>query len=376
MGLLSALTRKSKSRSSGRRGFASAAKQKLPIFRWFGPSATVAGVLAILGFVFTGKVEFSRLDGLTGGIGSETSGLGDIPIQPVSLRALGQKSPQTIRIATFNIQVFGDKKSQDANVMQTLAQTASLFDVIAIQEVRGGDATAVDRLVNLINRSGGSYSSIISEPIGRTSQKESYAFIWDQSRIMFLPNSAYVVQDTADRMHREPMVASFEVRTVAADGRLPFSFNMINAHTDPDEVSATSGINELDVLDDVFVRVRDFEYQTSGQEDTILVGDLNVDVRGLSELGSIPNVYSIAGDLKTNTLRTKTYDHILIDRTVTTEFTGRYGVLDFQNDFGLTQEQAIKVSDHQPVWAEFSAFESVRQPAIASDIRADGRAPR
>ncbi len=372
MGLLKRLTRATKKRSTRRRGFAAAAKQSLPIIRWFGPSATIAGVMAVVGMLFTGKIDFNRLDGLTGGI---VGGSGEATIQPVSLRTLGQKSPQTIRIATFNIQVFGDKKSQDANVMQSLAQVISQFDVVAIQEVRGGDSAAIDRLVDLVNRSGGAYAGIISEPIGRTSQKESYAFVWDQSRIMFNPNSAYVVQDAADRMHREPMVASFEVRTVASDGRLPFSFNIINAHTDPDEVSATRGINELDVLDDVFVRVRDYEYQTSGQEDTLLVGDLNVDVKGLSELGSIPNVVSIAGDIKTNTLRTKTYDHILIDRTMTTEYTGRYGVLDFQTDLGLTQEQASRVSDHQPVWAEFSAFESVRQPAIAADIRGTEAAP-
>ena len=64
-----------------------------------------------------------------------------------------------------------------------------------------------------------------------------------------------------------------------------------------------------------------------------------------------------AGDVKTNTRRTKTYDHILIDRRMTREYTGRFGVLDFQNDLGLTEEQAILVSDHQPLWAEFSAYE-------------------
>ncbi len=367
MGLLSRKSGKStRSRTSAGAAVASSLISGIPIVRWIGPSVTIAGVLALLGFVFTGRIDFSRLDSLTGNVASTADGP---VVQPVSLRNLGLKKAETIRIATFNIKVFGEKKSQDQNVMGVLAQVINQFDAVAIQEVRGGDSAAIDRLIQLVNLSGGNYASILSEPIGRTSQKESYAFVWDQSRIMYVTNSAYVVQDTADRMHREPMVASFEVRTKPVSGRLPFSFNIINAHTDPDEVSASTGINELDVLDDVFVRVRDYEYQTNGQEDTLLVGDLNVDVAGLSELGKIPNVVSVAGDVKTNTLRTKTYDHILLDRTVTTEFTGRFGVLDFQNDLGLTQEQANLVSDHQPVWAEFSAYESVRQPTMAADPR-------
>ena len=98
------------------------------------------------------------------------------------------------------------------------------------------------------------------------------------------------------------------------------------------------------------------------KDDVILLGDLNVDTAGLSELGRIPGVESIARDVKTNTRRTKTYDHILIDRTMTREYTGRFGVLDFQRDFGLSEEEALSVSDHQPVWAEFSAYEMPLYP--------------
>src|SRR6476660_3760560 len=42
----------------------------------------------------------------------------------------------TIRIATFNIQFFGEAKLNDAQVMQTIAATLKNFDLIAIQEVR------------------------------------------------------------------------------------------------------------------------------------------------------------------------------------------------------------------------------------------------
>jgi hypothetical protein len=131
-------------------------------------------------------------------------------------------------------------------------------------------------------------------------------------------------------------------------------------------VAASAIENEMNVLDDVYVRVRQYDYQLTGEEDCIMVGDLNVDTKGLRELGQIPGVETIAGDVKTNTRRNKTYDHILIDRTMTREFTGRFGILDFQRDFGLTEEQALRVSDHQPLWAEFSAYELPRFDPIAT----------
>jgi endonuclease/exonuclease/phosphatase family metal-dependent hydrolase len=336
-----------------------------PIGRFFGPALTGSGIVATLVMVLTGQIDLSQLDLLRqNGDGSSASA--QATIQPVNLQSLGQKSPETVRIATFNIQVFGKKKASDSEVMPILAQIVSQFDVVAIQEVRGGDAEPIQALVDLLRASGAYYSATISEPIGRTSQTESYAFVWDATRIRFVEGSAYLVQDQADRMHREPMVASFESRVGLADGRRPFRFTLINAHTSPSEVEASAIANEMNVLDDVFVRVRQYDYQTTGEEDCIMLGDLNVDTKGLRELGQIPNVVTIAGDLMTNTRRTKTYDHILLDRTLTREYTGRFGILDFERDLGLSEEMALRVSDHMPLWAEFSAYEVPRFEPVAN----------
>jgi endonuclease/exonuclease/phosphatase (EEP) superfamily protein YafD len=167
-------------------------------------------------------------------------------------------------------------------------------------------------------------------------------------------------------MHREPMVASFEAVVGAGDGRRPFRFTLINVHSSPSEVATSALENELNVLDDVYLRVRQYDYQSTGEEDFIMLGDLNVDTSGLGELGQIPKIESIAGNTPTNTRRSKTYDHILIDRTLTREYTGRFGVIDFQRDYGLNAEQALMVSDHQPLWAEFSAYELPRFDPVAA----------
>lgn len=336
------------------------------LMRFLGPMLTGAGLLATLAMLLTGQIDLSQLDLLTrGGDAADTTAV-SATIKPVNLQSLGQKSSETIRIATFNIQTFDKTKASDAEVMPILAQVISQFDVVAIQEVQGGDSEPIQALVDLLRASGAYYSATVSEPIGRMSQTESYAYIWDETRIQFVNQSAYLVQDQADRMHREPMVASFESRAGLADGRRPFRFTLINAHTSSSEVDASAIADEMNVLDDVFVRVRDYDYKMTGEEDCIMLGDLNVDTVGLRELGQIPNIISIAGDLKTNTLRTETFDHILIDRTMTREFTGRFGQIDFVLDLELSQEQALRVSDHLSLWAEFSAYEMPRFEAVAN----------
>lgn len=371
------------------------------LFRWFTPGLTITGVVFAILAALTGQVNLPSLDSIRGNeppvyddpiaasVNSSPTALQPTsftsprspnergsprgvapdrltPSAPPALQETGSrhsrsgKSQTAIRIASFNIQVFGKKKSSNATVMQQLATIFMQFDVVAVQEIRGDPNIPVNLLLAELRRQGGRYRSVIGPPLGRTSQTECYAFIWDQERIDLIPQSNYVVDDPDDRMHREPMVASFQTRVAPVDSRLPFRFTMINVHTDPDEVRGDTQDNELNVLDDVFQSVRNFDYETTGEEDFILLGDLNVDVKGLGELGQIPGIVSLVGDVPTNTRKTKTYDHILIDSRITTEFVHRAGVLDLESFFGIDQAAAVKISDHLPVWAEFSVYESPR----------------
>lgn len=348
---------------SARRRKTTSFAARVPILRWLGPSITFAGVCFCAFYLFSSGFRFKAFDDYQGG--STVVGA------PVALD--GQRPLGLIRVATFNIKTFGEKKSQtrmvepeNVDVMGTIAQIVSQFDLVAIQEVRGKDGMAIRRLIDLLNESGGHYTATLSEPIGDIHYTESYAFVWNQNRIRLIQNSAYVVHDDNQRMYREPMVASFETRVDAGTQQRPFRFTVINAHTDPDVVSPQDVANEINVLDDVFQRVRQYEYDTAGEEDLLLVGDLNVGVNNLQQLAKIPNLISVAGELPTNTRRTATYDHILLDSSTTREFTGKRGVIDFQAHMGMTQEQALLISDHMPVWAEFSAYEAPYVAPVAA----------
>ncbi len=94
--------------------------------------------------------------------------------------------------------------------------------------------------------------------------------------------------------------------------------------------------------------------------------DPNVDEPHLTQFGRLPNIAHAIAGVKTNTRRTKSYDNIVLDARNTTEYTGHWGVFDLMAEFDITTEQALDVSDHMPVWVEFSAFESGGPAVIAT----------
>jgi endonuclease/exonuclease/phosphatase family metal-dependent hydrolase len=270
---------------------------------------------------------------------------------PDAMEAPARESPpktdETIKIASFNIQVFGASKLAKPQVMDVLAKVVRRFDVVAIQEVRSTGQDVLPKFVSLLNAEGAKYDFVIGPRLGRTTSKEQYAFVFNAERIEVQRDSVYTVDDPQDLLHREPLVAHFRVR--GPPRQQAFSFTLVNIHTDPDETA-----QELDALAEVFVAV-----QQAGQEDdVILLGDLNVSDRRLGRLGQLPGILPVFTGTTTNTRRDKMYDNILFNRQATTEYTGRSGVLDLRNEFGLSEQAALEVSDHFPVWAEFSAQEA------------------
>ncbi len=262
----------------------------------------------------------------------------------------------TIKIASFNIQVFGTSKMGKPEVMAVLSDVARRFDVLAIQEVRSVDQTIVPRFVEMINAGGCRYDYVLGPRLGRTSSKEQYVFLYDTQRIELAPESVCTVNDPQDLLHREPLVARFRVRGPPAEQA--FTFILVNIHTDPDETDT-----ELDALADVFTAVQ----RAGGEDDVILLGDLNVDEYHLGRLGQLPGItYAITGTT-TNTRRNKMYDNLVFDARTTTEYTKQWGVLDLMAEYGLSEEAALEVSDHLPVWAAWSVYEAGTGVRVATE---------
>jgi hypothetical protein len=104
---------------------------------------------------------------------------------------------------------------------------------------------------------------------------------------------------------------------------------------------------------------------SGGEDDIIILGDLNVDDQHLGALGQIPNMRAVVRGVPTNAAKTSQYDNIMLHQPSTGEFTGRWGVYDIGRLHNLSPEQVKQVSDHLPVWAEFSAYEAIAPGRVA-----------
>ncbi len=262
----------------------------------------------------------------------------------------------TVRIASFNLEAFGPTKAGKPDVMEIIADTIRRFDVVALQEIRTERPDVLQRLLTQINATGRHYALLAGPRVGRTASKEQFAFVFDQATIEVDRSAAYTVDDPDDLLHRPPLVGWFRVRGPAPDQA--FTFTLVNLHLDPDEVA-----EEIRVLDNVFFSVRD---DGRGEDDLILIGDFNTDDRHLGELGQVSGMMAAISQTPTNTRQTQQYDNLVFQLPATSEYAGQSGVFDFLREYNLTLEQALQVSNHLPVWAEFSMHEGGTLPAIAA----------
>jgi endonuclease/exonuclease/phosphatase family metal-dependent hydrolase len=259
---------------------------------------------------------------------------------------------ENIRIASFNIQVFGEQKMSQTDVVNVLANVIRNFDIVAIQEVRSRTQDILPNFVQAINATGRHYDHVIGERLGRTNSKEQYAFVFDTETVEIDRRSLYTVNDPDDLIHREPLVGWFRCRGV--DPREAFTFTLVNIHVDPDEVSVTNSTSEINVLDDIFRAVRD---DGRGEDDVILLGDFNANDQHFGQIARMPNITWVVNNQPTNTRGNAQFDNLIFDKLGTREFTGRGGVFDYMREYNLSLEQALRVSDHLVVWGEFSVFE-------------------
>jgi endonuclease/exonuclease/phosphatase family metal-dependent hydrolase len=310
--------------------------------------------LAILagGWFFLKSFKFEGLEGL--GLGPREGGGG----------FFGSPSDESdsLRLASFNLKAFGETKLGRPETVEIIAAVCRQYDVIALQEITSTRRDVLDRLMDVVNDSDGKFLHVIGPRLGRTQHKEQFAFIYNSARVEIDPQSVYTIDDPDDRLHREPLVAGFRARGPSED--TAFTFTLINVHTDPDDVDG-----ELEALADVYRAV-----QRDGREedDVIMLGDFNADEESLVARTRLPGITAAVYGLPTNTRRTEAYDNFLLSERATAEFLGRAGVFDLVREFNITEDQALAVSDHFPVWAEFSSVEGGKDAAVA-DVPAERR---
>ncbi len=317
-----------------------------------------------------GEVLSSIAKGDNGQIGQSqdgqnppTAGYGNSHPQPVATTPVTSTPPApmfggpAIRIASFNIQVFGDAKASKPYVMATLANIIHNFHIVAIQEIRTKDDYFIDNFLRTyVNVSGRVYNKVVGPRLGRSVSKEQYAYLYDTSAIEVNRNSIYTVNDPDSLLERDPLVTMFRVRGPPPEQA--FTFILVDVHTKPEKAK-----DECNTLAQVYQAVR---RASGGEDDIIMLGDFNEDDKHLGDLGRLDGVRPVVRSTFTNTRQNNQEDNIILHQPSTTEFTGRWGVYDVQRFNNLTLNQALQVSDHYPVWAEFSAYESATPGRVAA----------
>lgn len=281
---------------------------------------------------------------LVGALFSMLIGCGHINITGLATQeppSIPQQSEDVITIGTFNIQVFGKAKREKEDVMQTLENIARHYDILAIQEIRDASLETIPAYLERINNGTGTYAVVASERTGRTSSKEQYAFYYDDARVDYI-NVSYLYPDEDDVFERDPHIAYF--RSGA------FDFMLVNVHIKPDDAE-----REIAHLQNVITHIQD----THHEQDIILIGDLNADGsyydetnRNLGYVWLVPNHYDTTVARSSNT-----YDRIIITGTAREDYHGITGVHRFDEAYSLSYDQTRDVSDHYPVWSQFSRNE-------------------
>lgn len=331
-------------------------------------SFIIASVALITGFFFLQHFRISGLDRLK----IENR---DMPqelrtkIRPAESAPVVHRPGETIRVASFSIQAFGEDKLKQAPMVDILVRILRNFDIVAIQDIQCQHDDLLAALVEFINEKGSHYEYAIGPRLPEAPGKEQLAFIYDRESVELNRAQMYTMQDPENWMRREPLVAQFRVRGPAQDEA--FTFTLVNVHVDPQAI-----IREINILDNVYKAVRDDGLE---EDDVILLGNFGVDDRHFGEIADISGMVCVISGQATNTAMSAQLDNLVFSERTTTEYTGRHGVFDFRKEFGLSKELALSISDHMPVWAEFSIYEQNAMGRVASERNGsslDRRLPR
>ena len=265
-------------------------------------------------------------------------------VAPPAAPAPAGRAPVTLRLATFNIQVFGPAKASRPDVLATLARIIRQYDLVAVQEIRDVSGQAPLRLLEAVNDGGvdPAYALALSDRTGRQPDdrrsQEQYAYYYRTDRLSVRDRGTLYDDEPHDYFQREPYLNRFEITGTDV------SFIVINVHTRP-----RSALAEIAAMEHVFTWAKDFY---DGEEVFIAVGDFNAGCGYASEedLEALP-LHGDAYDwVVPHSADTNLADSVCpYDRIVIAAPEGNAIV----NDWGVDRAfEDDAISDHWPVWVD------------------------
>ncbi|RYZ42524.1 MAG: hypothetical protein EOO71_07410 [Myxococcaceae bacterium] len=171
-----------------------------------------------------------------------------------------QDASAAIKVASWNIQIFGPSKAKNMSVMKIIVGTLKQYDLVLVQEIR--DTTDIARMTLLAHLNavtGNAYSMIVSNRLGRTNATEQYAFIYKKSALKVVDSYHHASPDNL--FERAPFIVRFSTTQAKVN-----DFFVVSSHTDRASVNVEIGS---------LVKVYDDAVKRWGVIDSVLMGNWN-----------------------------------------------------------------------------------------------------
>ena len=275
---------------------------------------------------------------------------------------------KNLLIATWNIRMFSDvypsfeentgSPKRNLRAIAILAEIISHFDIVAVQEVRR-NLTGLRMLLQFL---GPHWSAIVSDVNeGRAGNAERLAFLYDKRRVYPSGLAGEIVlppewgTQALEQFARSPYAVSFRSGDEA--------FILVTVHIRYGSGDPEERVPELEAFADWIARWSHDDQRY--HEDIIVLGDFNIDRRGDPRFEAFasrglnvpPQLRNVSTNLATGK-KARHYDQIgWFMGQLQMEYTGRAGTVDFSDavfkELSL-RSMSFRVSDHLPLWAEFS----------------------
>ncbi len=284
---------------------------------------------------------------------------------------------RNVMIATWNIRAFGDftdkwnankddSPKRDLQSIIYIAEIISRFDVVAVQEVKAN----IKALETLMKFLGDHWSFILTDVTkGASGNGERIAYLFDTRRVQLsgLASELVVPKEELNKIDedalseqfaRTPYAVSFKI-----DGK---SFILVTLHI----LYGNNKKQRIPELKAIANWLSDWGKDSNVYDKNLIaLGDFNIEKRGdLLHETFISSGLHIPADMQTVTRsifdETKFYDHIawFMGDNGTSRLSleylrgGNYDFVDSVTYRGGTTKKELswKISDHYPLWAEFS----------------------
>ena len=226
-------------------------------------------------------------------------------------------NPNSLTVANWNLQIFGQKKANNPELLNQYAEIIDDYDIIFIQEIRDKSQTAFPKLCELLPE----YHCRNSTRAGRSSSKEQIGIIYKKE--IEITNWQDFNPDSEDRWERSPLQVEFKVHN--------YTISIYNLHTKPDDVQ-----QELFYLASV----------VNEQGNIMIIGDLNADCSYYNneKETEFDNWYWVIKDNHDTTTSASNcaYDRIILNNDALNQALA----------FGIKKDITKEQSDHYLVWIQ------------------------